>query len=29
MDVEGTSDVFIRSYFDNKDAQETDTHYRC
>lgn len=30
MDDEGTSDVFIRSFFDSrKDALETDTHYRC
>lgn len=29
MDAEGTSDVFIRSYFDTKKALETDTHYRC
>jgi len=30
MDDEGTSDVFIRAFFDSKkDALETDTHYRC
>lgn len=30
MDDEGTSDVFIRCYFDSrKDALETDTHWRC
>jgi hypothetical protein len=30
MDVEGTSDVYIRAFFDSKkDALETDTHYRC
>lgn len=29
MDAEGTSDVFIRTYFDTKKALETDTHYRC
>lgn len=30
MDVEGTSDVYIRGFFDSKkDALETDTHYRC
>lgn len=30
MDDEGTSDVFIRCFFDSKkDALETDTHYRC
>ena len=28
-DIEGTSDVFIRSFFDTRDAKETDTHYRC
>lgn len=29
MDVEGTSDVFIKCFFDNKNALETDTHFRC
>lgn len=29
MDDEGTSDVFIRSFFDSKNALETDCHYRC
>lgn len=30
MDDEGTSDVYIRVFFDSrKDALETDTHYRC
>jgi len=30
MDVEGTSDVYIRAFFDSKkDPLETDTHYRC
>ena len=30
MDDEGTSDVFIRAYFDSRHgALETDTHYRC
>lgn len=29
-DIEGTSDVFIRSFFDSKgETLETDTHYRC
>ena len=28
-DVEGTSDVYIRAFFDSKDDQETDTHFRC
>lgn len=29
QDVEGTSDVYIRAFFDTKDAKETDCHYRC
>jgi hypothetical protein len=29
MDVEGTSDVYARAFFDPKQAKETDTHYRC
>lgn len=30
MDDEGTSDVYIRAFFDSKKgALETDTHYRC
>lgn len=29
QDVEGTSDVFIRAFFDTKDSKETDCHYRC
>ena len=28
-DWEGTSDVFIRAFFDTKDSKETDCHYRC
>jgi len=29
MDIEGTSDVFFKGYFDSKeDVQETDTHFR-
>ena len=28
-DVEGTSDVFIKAYIDDKDKKTTDTHYRC
>lgn len=29
MDMEGTSDVFFRGFFDSKEeVQETDTHYR-
>ena len=29
MDVEGTSDIYIVSYIDQKDNQKTDVHYRC
>lgn len=30
MDVEGTSDVYGRAFFDSKEeVHETDTHYRC
>lgn len=30
MDAEGTSDVFIRSFFDSREcSKETDTHFRC
>lgn len=29
MDEEGTSDVYIRAFMDNKNALETDCHYRC
>ena len=30
MDVEGTSDVYARLFFDSKEeTKETDTHYRC
>ena len=29
MDAEGTSDVYIRDFFDSKNALETDCHYRC
>lgn len=30
MDVEGTSDVYCRAFFDSAvEAKETDTHYRC
>ena len=29
MDVEGTSDVFIRAFFDDQDDHTTDTHWRC
>jgi hypothetical protein len=30
MDDEGTSDVFIKTFFDSKEeVKETDTHFRC
>ena len=30
MDIEGTSDTFIRAFFDSKEqTKETDTHFRC
>lgn len=29
MDVEGTSDVYVKAFFDSKHSKETDTHYRC
>jgi len=29
MDIEGTSDVFFKCFFDNKRPKETDTHFRC
>lgn len=29
MDVEGTSDVFVRVFFDTEEDQTTDTHWRC
>ncbi len=30
MDEEGTSDAYIRGFFDSKEeAKETDTHFRC
>lgn len=30
MDVEGTSDVFVKAFFDQKEeSKETDTHFRC
>lgn len=29
MDVEGTSDVFVRAFFDAEDDHTTDTHWRC
>ena len=30
MDDEGTSDVFIKTFFDSREVcKETDTHFRC
>lgn len=29
LDIEGTSDVFIKAYIDDDDKKTTDTHYRC
>jgi hypothetical protein len=29
MDYEGTSDIYIRAFFDTSDSKETDCHYRC
>ena len=29
MDFEGTSDIFIRSFFDPDHESLTDTHWRC
>lgn len=29
MDFEGTSDAFVRSYFNPDQDQKTDTHFRC
>jgi hypothetical protein len=29
MDFEGTSDIFVRSFFDPKEDYLTDTHWRC
>jgi len=28
-DAEGTSDVFIKAFIDDKDKKESDCHYRC
>ena len=28
-DIEGTSDVFIKAYIDDRDKRTTDTHFRC
>jgi hypothetical protein len=29
MDIEGTSDVYIRAFIDDDNVKTTDTHYRC
>ena len=29
MDVEGTSDIYVTAYLDQKKKQSTDVHYRC
>lgn len=29
MDVEGTTDAYIRAFISDDSVQETDTHYRC
>ena len=29
MDWEGTSDVFVKAWFDDKEKKESDCHYRC
>ena len=29
MDIEGTTDLYIRVFIDDKDKKSTDTHYRC
>ena len=29
LDVEGTSDIYIKAYIDDTDKKMTDTHYRC
>lgn len=28
MDAEGTTDGFIRSFFESEDKKDTDTHFR-
>ena len=28
-DIEGTSDVFVKAWFDEKHKRETETHWRC
>ena len=29
LDIEGTSDVFVRAWIDQANKKETDTHWRC
>ena len=29
MDIEGTSDIYIIAYIEQKEKQTTDVHYRC
>ena len=29
MDVEGTSDIYVIGYIDQKESQKTDIHFRC
>lgn len=29
MDIEGTSDVYIKGFIDEKAKKQTDCHYRC
>jgi len=29
MDVEGTSDIYVIGYIEQKELQKTDTHFRC
>ena len=29
MDIEGTSDIYVSTYFDQSEIQKTDVHYRC
>ena len=28
MDIEGTTDGFVKAFFDSNKAKETDTHFR-
>lgn len=29
LDIEGTSDIYIRAWVNTAEPKETDTHYRC